>query len=283
MITFVLVTLTDPTAPEGTVALLRVPALVQKIHEDKTADLTVFANAEILGALGALGPCFFLPRVPLDAERLKAPSYASDEDVKAAEDAKAALVEEVAVAAPVALAKVASVVAAPVVSTGVPGTKPGPVIPHTPPEQRMRVFGKGANKHTSSRSGSVRRFESASIAGGKGNMSAEQVARIAGEPNAHMPMSGPRRVFVKGKGEVTSRRQQAMQGGVAGPVDAEKDPMGAIDAFLSSPDDETNVPASPDEIPAPAPVEALAAGPAPHANGSVRVASDKRSTSGQPL
>ena len=63
-IDFVLVTLADPTAPEGTVQLIRLPALVQALHEDKSADLTVFANAPVTAIKG--GPVFLLEKIPLD-------------------------------------------------------------------------------------------------------------------------------------------------------------------------------------------------------------------------
>ena len=72
-IDFVLVTLTDPTAPEGTVQLIRLPALVQALHEDRSADLTVFANAHVAAIKG--GPVFLLEKIPLDVTHASAPSY----------------------------------------------------------------------------------------------------------------------------------------------------------------------------------------------------------------
>jgi hypothetical protein len=226
MISFVLVTLADPTAPDGTVALVKLPAILQHAYEDKSADLTVFSNASFVPSRG---PVFFLEKVPLDNTRTKAPSYALDEKEKA-------LVSTTVKAAP---------------------TPAGP-------EQR-RVFGKGASSHMSNRSTAPRRFESAAVAAAKGTASPEQLLRQVGSPKASLPGQKPPRVFVKGRGEVTSREH-------TDEINAEADPMGAIEAFLGSPDGDVAV-MDGGEVPAPAP----ALGPAPHANGK------DRSRAGQPL
>lgn len=251
MISFVLVTLADPTAPDGTVSLLRVPALVQKTHDDKSADLTVFSNTALVASRSA---CFFLEKVPLDTTGSKAPSYAPAEPEAAPAPASE----------PVALAKAG----------------PATLAASTPPEQVRRVFGKGASRMSSSRSSAIRRFESLGVAAAKGTATPEQLLRTVGSPKAMLPGQQPPRVFVKGKGEVTSREHtDRIAAAVAGSgevnANPEVDPMGDIEAMLNM-DDEP----SPGEVPAPLPIgtEPQAAGPAPHANGTKHT-----TTSGQPL
>ena len=210
-IDFVLVTLADPTAPEGTVQLLRLPALVQALHEDKSADLTVFANAPVAAIKG--GPVFLLEKIPLDATHASAPSYAREEEP----------------------------VAAPIVAraTAATATTTAPKIVHSPPETSRRVFGKGQAGRSSggTRSSAIRRFESGSVSAAKGTASAEQILRSVGEPKANLPGQQPRRVFMKGKGEIKSRNHQPGLGASHEdpPINPEIDPMGALAQMMDKP------------------------------------------------
>ena len=134
-IDFVLVTLTDPTAPEGTVQP-SVCRLVQALHEDRPANLTVFASAHVAAIKG--GPVLLLEKIPLDVTHASAPSYTHAHEE----------------ASPIVARATAATAAAPDRAL--------------PPDGQRRVFGKGqAGKHASSRSSAVRRFESASVASSK--------------------------------------------------------------------------------------------------------------------
>ena len=246
--------LVPPPAPEPVVELVQLPAIVHKIHDDKTADLTVFSSEAFVLHNGGLA-CFFRARVPLDETRSRAPSYVLAES---------------------------TVLPEPEVSTALAKVVPAgpPKIVHSPPDGQRRVFGKGqAAKNPSTRSGSIRRFESASVSAGKGQASPEQILRSVGEPKASLPGQQPRRVFMKGKGEVTSQRQkQAIEAARADmPIDPERDPMGAIASMLDN-DPDDDVPTE-GEVPAPAP---LPAAPAPRALPRANT-NGRATTGGQPL
>jgi hypothetical protein len=258
MISYVLVTLADPTAPDGTVALTRVPALVHVIHEDKTADVTVFSNAQLVASRG---PSFFLEKVPLDVTKASAPSYVTDE------------VRPLVAATPAVLIPTAPA------PTPAQAVGPATLAASTPPENVRRVFGKGTARLTSSRSSAPRRFESLGVAAAKGTATPEQLLRTVGSPKALLPGQQPPRVFVKGKGEVTSREHTDRPGAS---IDPSVDPMGSIEAMLNSPGNDAPAYDAPSvgEVPAPGPMPAElppAAGPAPHANGT------DRTRAGQPL
>lgn len=235
MIDFVTVTVADPTAPEGTVQLLHVPALVQIVHPDGSVDLTVFANAALIAGSGVrgdvtpapgTGPCFFLERVPLDASKSRAPSYAREEEPKP---------PPIAPAAP----------------------KPGERAPIVHSD-KPRVFGKGVASRASTKSSSVRRFESAGVAAAKGTADASQILRQVGSPKAMLPGQKPPRVFVRGKGEITSKQAREAQAKEGGEINPELDPLGALEAILGT-DDATPVPEleaapEPGEVPSPVPM-----------------------------
>lgn len=254
-IDFVLVTLTDPTAPEGTVQLIRLPALVQALHEDRSADLTVFANAHVAAIKG--GPVFLLEKIPLDVTHASAPSYTHAHEE-----------------------------ASPIVARATAATAAAPKIVHSPPDGQRRVFGKGqAGKHASSRSSAVRRFESASVASSKGTASAEQILRQVGSPKALLPGQQPPRVFMKGKGEIKSRNHQ--QGLAAShedpPINPEIDPMGAIAQMMDKPISPEEAlllgeaAPSPGEVPVPDPLALPPPSPRQHTNGK------PVTTGGQPV
>ena len=252
-----------PPPPEPTVELVQLPAIVHKIHDDKTADLTIFSSEAFVLHNGGLA-CFFRARVPLDVTKSKAPSYQLVETHAVVD---AVFEERESAPAPAPLAK---------------GPVAAPTIVHSPPDGKRRVFGKGqAAKNPSTRSGSIRRFESASVSAGKGQASPEQILRSVGEPKASLPGQQPRRVFMKGKGEVTSQRQkQAIEAARADmPIDAERDPMGAIASMLDN-DPDDDVPTE-GEVPAPAPAP-LPAAPAPRALPRANT-NGRATTGGQPL
>jgi len=186
-IDFVLCTIADPSAPKGTIQLLRLPALLQEVGEDGSATLTVFANPLVAKEKG---PCFLLEKVELDPQQLKAPSYAR-------------------IPAP------ASVVVQPPVSTqpqapthndfGVPGLPQGQVggLPAHGNVQGhgLKVFGKGTLRKSVSHSRAV--FRSAGDALARGGEISEATINSLGSPVAAMPGQKKPRIFVKGKGEIT--------------------------------------------------------------------------------
>jgi hypothetical protein len=244
MMDFVTVTLADPTAPEGVVQLLHVPALVQTIHPDGSADLTVFANAAMLAAPGALGPCFLLEKISRDQTKSKAPSFSREEEITKPELPVAKKAQEL---------------------------KPGERAPIVHSE-RQRVFGKGIAAKASSRSTSVRRFESASISTAKGNGDAATVLRQVGSPKAMLPgqKMSEIRVFTKGRGEIT--KKQAREEKIVGDINPEIDPLGALEELLG---EEDSTKPAPGEVPAPLPMTTT--------NGSNNSASSNRVSSGRPL
>ncbi len=183
---FVTVTLVDPNGPSDVVHLVRLPAIVQAINEDGTADLTVFSN----GALAkSQGPCFFLEKVEADAKGLKVPSF---------------MREEVASTEPVAQGAQQNGIAASHNDFGVGGAPQGAVggLPSHGNVQGhgLKVFGKGTLRQSVSHGRTV--FRSAGEAIARGDISPETVARL-GPPKAAIPGQKKPRVFVKGKGEIT--------------------------------------------------------------------------------
>jgi hypothetical protein len=186
-ISFVVVTLADPTAPKGTTQLLRLPALVQDIDADGKAALTVFANVTLAKHLNA--PCILLEGVELDPQQLKAPSYARG-------PAPASVIQPPVSTQPVAPTHN---------DFGVPGVPQGKVggLPTHGNVQGhgLKVFGKGTMKQSVSHSRQV--FRSAGDALARGGEISEATIASLGSPVASMPGQRKPRIFVKGKGEIT--------------------------------------------------------------------------------
>jgi len=209
-IDFVVCTLADPSAPEGTTQLLRLPAIVQDVGDDGLATLTVFANAAFLKEKG---PCFLLEKVELDAAQLKAPSYART---------------------PAPVAQIAQLPAGPQAPThnnfGVPGVPQGQVggLPTHGNVQGagLKVFGKGTVRQSVSHTRSV--FRSAGDALSRGDINESAIASL-GSPVAAMPGQKKPRIFVKGKGEITK----------PAPVVKEEDALASILGLPSTPLAET--------------------------------------------
>ena len=179
---FVICTLADPTAPEGEVRLLRLPALVQDV-KDNVASLTVFSNALLATSKGS---CFLLENVALDATQCKAPSYA----LHAALPAPA--VQDISHAQ-------TNSYGLPTVPQGVVGGLPTSAPDVATQGNGLKVFGKGTLRQSVSHRRQT--FRSAGDAIARGEINPEAISRFV--PKAAIAGQKAPRIFVKGKGEIT--------------------------------------------------------------------------------
>jgi hypothetical protein len=190
---------------EGGVRLIKLLAIVQKVHDDQSADLTVFLSEET-GAKDS--PIRFLEKVTFDKTGSSAISYGPlhSEEPKAEVPALPARPKDDGI-----LHNQYEMDHLLGMYSGMPGGRranpsaPGPaVVPSPSGGGQSRVFGRGKGKSTSMKSGQV--FRNADQAMARGDINESSLARM-GPPRAAIPGQLPPRVFMKtpkgGQKEIT--------------------------------------------------------------------------------